>query len=127
VLQTLEVSEATYQRWRNRYGETNAEEAVRLKKLEEKNKRPEELVAEQGLDIKMLKHQAHGGRKLVSPSRKREAGKMNGLGAFLDVAPLVSVTTNNNPSPNPIDLAQALILGGIQPQKRDRSCRKLEG
>ena len=35
VLQFLEVSEATYQRWRNQYGGMKAEEAKRLKELEE--------------------------------------------------------------------------------------------
>ena len=37
VLQELEVSEATYLRWRNRYGGVKAEEAKRLKKLDEEN------------------------------------------------------------------------------------------
>ncbi len=60
VVQTLEVSEATYDRWRNQYGGMKAEEAVRLKKLEEENKRLKELVAEKELDIRMLKHIAEG-------------------------------------------------------------------
>ena len=33
VLQALEVSEATFHRWRAQYGGMKAEEAVRLKKL----------------------------------------------------------------------------------------------
>ena len=37
VLQALEVSEATYGRWRAQYGGMKAEEAVRLKRLEEEN------------------------------------------------------------------------------------------
>ena len=60
VLQALEVSEATYHRWRNQYGGMKAEEAKRLKALEEENKRLKEIVAEQQLDIKMLKHVAEG-------------------------------------------------------------------
>lgn len=60
VLQSLEISEATYHRWRAQYGGMKAEEAVRLKKLEEENKRLKEIVAEQQLDIKMLKHVAEG-------------------------------------------------------------------
>ena len=60
VLQALEVSEATYHRWRNQYGGMKAEEAIRLKKLEEENKRLKEIVADQQLDIKMLKHIAEG-------------------------------------------------------------------
>ena len=60
VLQALEVSEATYHRWRNQYGGMKSEEAKRLKQLEEENKRLKELVAEKELDIKMLKHLAEG-------------------------------------------------------------------
>jgi putative transposase len=60
VLQALEVSEQTYHRWRNQYGGMKAEEAVRLKKLEEENKRLKELVAEKELDIKALKLIAEG-------------------------------------------------------------------
>jgi len=60
VLQALEVSEATLHRWRAQYGGMKAEEAVRLKKLEDENKRLKQLVAEKELDIQMLKHVASG-------------------------------------------------------------------
>ena len=60
VLQALGVSEATYHRWRNQYGGMKAEEAKRLKQLEDENKRLKEIVADQQLDIKMLKHVAEG-------------------------------------------------------------------
>lgn len=60
VLQSLEVSESTLERWRKQYGGMKSEEAVRLKKLEEENKRLKELVAEKELDIKMLKHLVEG-------------------------------------------------------------------
>jgi putative transposase len=58
VLQALEVSEATYLRWRNQYGGMKAAEAKRLKLLEEENKRLKELVAELTLDNRMLKYVA---------------------------------------------------------------------
>lgn len=60
VLQALEVSEGTYSRWRSQYGGMKAEEAVRLKKLEDENKRLKQLVADQALDIQMLKVVAEG-------------------------------------------------------------------
>jgi transposase-like protein len=60
VIQALEVSEATYHRWRAQYGGMKAEEAKRLKQLEEENKRLKEIVAEKELDIRMLKHIAEG-------------------------------------------------------------------
>jgi transposase-like protein len=56
ILQSLEVSEATYHRWRNQYGGMKSEEAKRLKELEDENKRLKEIVAEQARDIKMLKY-----------------------------------------------------------------------
>jgi putative transposase len=60
VLQALEVSEGTYLRWRNQYGGMKSEEAKRLKQLEEENRRLKEIVADQQLDIKMLKCVAEG-------------------------------------------------------------------
>ena len=60
VLQALEVSESTLERWRKQYGGMKSEEAVRLKNLEEENKRLKVIVADQQLDIKMLKHIAEG-------------------------------------------------------------------
>ena len=60
VLQSLEVSEQTYYRWRNQYGGMKATEAKRLKELEDENRRLKEIVAEKELDIKMLKHVAEG-------------------------------------------------------------------
>jgi putative transposase len=60
VLQSLEVSEATLHRWRAQYGGMKAEEAVRLKQLEDENRRLKELVAEKELDLRMLKHVASG-------------------------------------------------------------------
>ena len=60
VLQTLEVSESTYERWRSQYDGMKAEEAKRLKELEDENKRLKQLVADQALDIQMLKHVAEG-------------------------------------------------------------------
>ena len=60
VLQSLEISEQTYYRWRNQYGGMKCSEAKRLKELEEENRRLKEIVADQQLDIKMLKHLQEG-------------------------------------------------------------------
>ena len=57
MLQALEIS---YDRWRAQYGGMKAEEAVRLKKLEDENQRLKEVVAELTLDNRMLKHIAEG-------------------------------------------------------------------
>jgi len=56
VLQALEVSEATYHRWRTQYGGMKSEEAKRLKLLEDENRRLKQIVADQALDLQMLKH-----------------------------------------------------------------------
>jgi hypothetical protein len=55
VLRELEISEATYYRWRNRYDGMNLSETKRLKELEKENTRLKKIVAEQALDIQMLK------------------------------------------------------------------------
>jgi putative transposase len=60
VLQVLEVSESSYLRWKNQYGGMKSEEAIRLKKLEDENRRLKQLVADQALDIQMLKFVAEG-------------------------------------------------------------------
>lgn len=60
VLRTLEVSEATWNRWRSQYGGMRASEAKRLKELEAENTRLKKLVANQALDIDMLKGLAEG-------------------------------------------------------------------
>jgi putative transposase len=60
VLQSLEVSQSTLDRWRAQYGGMKAEEAKRLKELEDENRRLKQIVADQALDIQMLKHVASG-------------------------------------------------------------------
>lgn len=55
VLQSLEVSEATYHRWRQQYGGMKAQEAKRLKELEQENTRLKKLLAEAHLDKDILK------------------------------------------------------------------------
>lgn len=60
VLQALEISESTYLRWRSQYGGMKAEEAKRLKQLEDENRRLRQLVADLSLDNQMLKHVAEG-------------------------------------------------------------------
>ena len=60
VLQALEISEATLHRWRAQYGGMKAQEAKRLKELEEENKRLKKLLAEAELDKAILKEAAEG-------------------------------------------------------------------
>ena len=60
VCQALEVSEQTYHRWRNQYGGMKAEEAKRLKEVEEENKRLKKLLAEAELDKAILKETLEG-------------------------------------------------------------------
>lgn len=60
VLQSLEVSESTLDRWRRQFGGMKSEEAKRLKELEVENDRLKQIVADQALDIQMLKHVAKG-------------------------------------------------------------------
>jgi hypothetical protein len=58
VLVAVEVSEATWNRWRNQYGGMKSEEAKRLSALEDENRRLKQLVADLSLDNQMLKHVA---------------------------------------------------------------------
>lgn len=49
------VSETTFHRWKNKYGSMSGSEARRLKELEKENARLKKLLAEQALDIDVLK------------------------------------------------------------------------
>jgi len=49
------ITEQTYYRWRKKYGGMEVNEARRLKELEEENGRLKRLVADQALDIQILK------------------------------------------------------------------------
>lgn len=60
ILKFLEVSEATFHRWRNQYGGMKSEEAKRLKDLEGENARLKRLLAEAELDKAMLKEALRG-------------------------------------------------------------------
>jgi transposase len=54
------VSDQTFYRWRLRYGALKEDEAQRLKALEQENSRLKRIVAEQALDISLLKDLQRG-------------------------------------------------------------------
>ena len=60
VCRHLEIAESTWHRWLAQYGGMKANEAKRLKELEAENARLKKLVANQALDIDMLKELAEG-------------------------------------------------------------------
>jgi len=60
VCREIGISEHTYYRWRRDYGGLNVNEARRLKELEGENARLKKLVAEQALDIAILREASRG-------------------------------------------------------------------
>jgi transposase-like protein len=54
------VSDQTFYRWRLKYGALKEDEAQRLKALEQENSRLKKIVAEQALDISLLKDLQRG-------------------------------------------------------------------
>jgi transposase-like protein len=54
------VTEQTYYRWRKEYGGMEVDQLKRLKALEQENSRLKGVVAEQALDIAILKEAARG-------------------------------------------------------------------
>ena len=60
VAKTLEVSEATYHRWRNQCGGMRANDAKRLKELERENSQLKRIVADQVLENQALKEISRG-------------------------------------------------------------------
>jgi len=60
VLRQLNVTEATYYRWRNQFGGLKAEDAKKLKHLEKQNLALKKLSAEAELEKAVLKELAEG-------------------------------------------------------------------
>ncbi len=60
VCRHLEITESTWHRWKNQYGGMKANDAKRLKGLENEKARLKRIVADQALDIDMLRHIAEG-------------------------------------------------------------------
>ena len=56
----LEVSEATYHRWRKQYNGMEIQALKRLKSLEQENTRLKRIVADQVVDISILREVAEG-------------------------------------------------------------------
>jgi putative transposase len=56
----LGISDQTFYRWRLRFGAMKEDEVQRLKSLEQENGRLKRIVAEQALDISMLKDRQRG-------------------------------------------------------------------
>ncbi len=59
-LRQIDVTAQTYYRWRKEYGGLRVDQAKRLKDLEKENGRLKKLVADQALDIAILKDVASG-------------------------------------------------------------------
>ena len=60
VCRQMEISEQTYYRWRSVYGGMKGPEMKRLKALEKENAELKKLVANQALDIQILKEVSKG-------------------------------------------------------------------
>jgi transposase-like protein len=60
VCRKLGITEQTYYRWRKEYGGLRLDQAKRLKELDRENTRLKRLVANQALDIAILKEAASG-------------------------------------------------------------------
>jgi putative transposase len=60
VARKLVISEATLHRWRNHYGGMKADAMKHLKELEKENTRLKKIVADQAVDISILKEVSRG-------------------------------------------------------------------
>ncbi|MGH3019056.1 MAG: transposase [Gaiellaceae bacterium] len=60
VCKRLGISDQTFFRWRIKYGALKEDEAQRLKALEQENARLKKIVAEQALDISLLRDLERG-------------------------------------------------------------------
>ena len=60
VCREIEVSQQTYYRWRQKYGGMSPDTIKQLRLLQKENKRLKTVVADQALDIAILKEAAEG-------------------------------------------------------------------
>ena len=60
VCRKLGITEQTYYRWRKEYGSLRVDQVRRLKDLERENARLKKLVADQALDLAILKEATSG-------------------------------------------------------------------
>lgn len=60
VCREFGIAESSWHRWLSQYGGMKADDAKRLKELEAQNARLKKIVADQALDIDMLKHLNEG-------------------------------------------------------------------
>ena len=60
TVKQIAITEQTYYRWRKEYGGLRLDQARRLKQLERENTRLKRIVADQSLDISILKEAAEG-------------------------------------------------------------------
>ncbi|WP_373281780.1 IS3 family transposase [Chitinolyticbacter meiyuanensis] len=67
------ISDATFYKWRAKFGGMDVPEARLLKQLEDENNRLKRLVADQALDIQMLKEVP--GKKLSRPAQRRTVAR----------------------------------------------------
>jgi transposase-like protein len=55
VCRTIEISEQTYYRWRQKYGGMSPELIKELKTLQKKNQRLRKIIADQRIDMEIMK------------------------------------------------------------------------
>ena len=60
AVRSIGVTEQTYYRWRAQYGGMRVDQAKRFKELEKENVQLKKVVADQALDISILKEAASG-------------------------------------------------------------------
>ena len=60
ICKQLKIAEQTYYRWRQKYGGMQPEMTKQFKTLEKENARLKKMVAEQALDMEILKEAAKG-------------------------------------------------------------------
>ena len=60
VSRELSVSESTFHRWRKRYGGMQTDAMKRLRELEKENARLKRIIAEQAVDISILREVGRG-------------------------------------------------------------------
>src|ERR1035438_2549304 len=116
VCREMNISAATFHRWKSQYGGMELTELQQLRGLRDENARLKRLVADQALHIQVLKEV--NGKKRVSPSQKRraassvvEAQRCSGRQAcrYLGLGRSTWHYTPLPPTPRAVQLEQAIL------------------
>ena len=121
ICKLLEITDQTYYRWRQKYGGMQPEMAKQLKSLQKENSRLKKLVAEQALDMEILKEAAQGSkcrRRASSEETRQHAVVQTITDAYRPRVPAYVALFLSCESASNLGVASWILVFVSQPERR---------